>query len=291
MNPVDQLRGPPLTESVPGIAPEFASIIERCIHVEPEERFASAEALCSALEQLEALHEPAAISPGSPYRGLAPFEAEHREFFFGRNADIQAVLERLRRQPLLLVAGDSGAGKSSLCRAGILPRVSQGALDEFRAFSTLTLEPGRRPITALAAALAPHLGQTETELGTKLTETPEWLGPALRAAYQEGRGLLLFIDQLEELVTLSEPDQAERFSRLLGELALPAAGVRVLLAVRGDFLTRLGALPGLGEVIERALYLLRPLTPEGVREAIVGPARSRGVVFESEALIRCSWQP
>lgn len=272
-----------LNTYVPGIDPDFASVIERCLRDEPEERFVSAEALRDALERL---HEPEVPATGNPYRGLAPFEAEHRALFVGRDADTRAVLERLRRQPLVLVAGDSGVGKSSLCRAGILPRVVQGALDEYRDFSTLTLEPGRRPLAALAAVLAPVLGLTEAELHARLTGAPGELGPLLRAVHQEGRGLLLFVDQCEELVTLSEPAQAERFASLLGELALPAAGVRVLLAVRGDFLMRLGALPGLGGEVERALYLLRPLTSRGVREAIVGPARSRGVVFESEALLR-----
>ncbi|HYO52591.1 bifunctional serine/threonine-protein kinase/formylglycine-generating enzyme family protein [Archangium sp.] len=276
----------PLTTRVPGIDIDFASLIERCLRVEPDERFASAEALCAALERLGRPHEPDVLSAGNPYRGLEPFEAEHHALFFGRDADIRAVIERLRRQPLVLVAGDSGVGKSSLCRAGILARVAQGALDEYRDFSTLTLEPGHRPLSALAAALAPVLGRTEAELRVWLAEAPGELGPALRAAHHEGRGLLLFIDQLEELVTLSEPAQAERFASFLGELALPAAGVRVLLTVRGDFLTRIGALPGLGGEVERALYLLRPLTPEGVREAILGPARSRGVAFESEELLQ-----
>jgi serine/threonine protein kinase/formylglycine-generating enzyme required for sulfatase activity len=277
---------PPLTGRVPGIDPEFASLIERCLRVDPAERVASAEIIYAALERLARPSETDLPAVINPYRGLEPFEAEHRALFFGRDADIRAVLERLRRQSLVLVAGDSGVGKSSLCRAGILPRAVRGALDEYRDFSTLTLWPGRRPLAVLAAALAPLLGKTEAELGALLNDAPERLGPALRAAYQEGRGLLLFIDQLEELLTLSEPAQAARFASLLGELALPAPGVRVLLAVRGDFLTRLGALPGLGGEVERALYLLRPLTPEGVREAIVGPARSRGIVFESEALLR-----
>ncbi|WP_224370987.1 bifunctional serine/threonine-protein kinase/formylglycine-generating enzyme family protein [Hyalangium versicolor] len=279
-------HSPPLTERVPGIDPDFASLIERCLRVEPDERFASAETLRTELERIEPLHEPEVLPEGNPYRGLAPFEAEHRALFFGRDSDIRAVIERLRRQPLVLVAGDSGVGKSSLCRAGLLPRIAQGALDGYRDFSTLTLEPGRRPLAALAAALAPVLGQSEAELGDRLAGTPQWLGPTLRAVYQGGRGLVLFVDQLEELVTLSEPAQAARFATLLGELALPAEGVRVLLAVRGDFLTRVGALAGLGDPVERALYLLRPLSPEGVREAIVGPARSRGVVFESEGLLQ-----
>ncbi|MFP2934777.1 protein kinase, partial [Pyxidicoccus sp. 3LG] len=105
-------------------------------------------------------------------------------------------------------------------------------------------------------------------------------------AHPGGRGLLLFIDQLEELITLSEPVQAEKLARLLGELALPSPGVRVLLAVRGDFLTRVCALPGLGDEAERALYILRPMSPDNVREAIVGPARARGVAFESDALVQ-----
>jgi hypothetical protein len=64
-----------------------------------------------------------------------------------------------------------------------------------------------------------------------------------------------------------------------------AAGVRVLMTVRGDFLTYLAALLGLGEELSRALYLLRPLSPAAMREAIVGPARRKGVTFESEALL------
>ena len=270
----------------PDIDPEFAAIITRCIAANPEDRFASAEALCEALERLKRRNVPEPLPAGNPYRGLAPFEAEHRSLFFGRDADIRAVLERLRIRPLVLVAGDSGAGKSSLCRAGVLPRVAAGALDEGREYITLTLWPGRRPLEALAAALAPLLDKKEAEFVTALAARPGWLGPTLREAHSRGRGLLLFIDQIEELLTLSEPTQAEHFARILGELGLPASGVRVLLAARGDFLTRLGALPGLGDEVERGLYILRPLSAEGVREAIVGPARSRGVAFESAELLR-----
>ncbi|WP_253910519.1 bifunctional serine/threonine-protein kinase/formylglycine-generating enzyme family protein, partial [Pyxidicoccus fallax] len=270
----------------PDIDADFAALITRCLAVDPQDRFATAEALCEALERLERRSAPEPLAAGNPYRGLAPFEAEHQSLFFGREADIRAVLERLRTRPLVLVAGDSGAGKSSLCRAGVLPRVAAGALDDGRERVTLTLWPGRRPLDVLAAALAPLLGWNEAELVAALADRPAWLGQALREAHSRGRGLLLFVDQLEELLTLSEPVQAAHFARLLGELSLPAAGVRVLLAARGDFLTRLGALPGLGDEVERALYILRPLSAEGVREAIVGPARSRGVTFESGELLQ-----
>jgi formylglycine-generating enzyme required for sulfatase activity len=279
-------RVAPSSGRIPVIDPDFAAIIQRCLAADARERFASADALCEALERLERVSTPAPLDKSNPYRGLAPFEAEHRALFFGRDADIHAVLERLRHQPLVLVAGDSGAGKSSLCRAGVLPRVAASALDESREMSTVTLWPGRRPLEALAAALAPFLERKEEELVTVLANTPAWLGRALREAHQVGRGLLLFIDQLEELITVAEPAQAAHVARILGELAFPAAGVRVLLAVRGDFLTRVCALPGLGDAAERALYILRPLSPEGVREAVAGPARSRGIVFESAELVQ-----
>ncbi|WP_164016779.1 bifunctional serine/threonine-protein kinase/formylglycine-generating enzyme family protein [Pyxidicoccus trucidator] len=270
----------------PDVDPDFAALITRCLAADPLERFVSADALCEALERLARICAPEPLVAGNPYRGLAPFEAEHRSLFFGREADIRAVLERLRSRPLVLVAGDSGTGKSSLCRAGVLPRVAAGALDEGREYVTVKLWPGHRPLEALAAALAPVLGWKEAELVTALADRPAWLGQALREAHSHGRGLLLFVDQLEELLTLSEPVQAAHFARLLGELALPSAGVHVLMAARGDFLTRLCALPGLGDEAERALYILRPLSPEGVREAIVGPARSRGVAFESGELLQ-----
>ncbi|RKH14930.1 protein kinase [Corallococcus sp. CA053C] len=268
------------------VDPDFSAIITRCLAVDPHERFVSAEALCEALERLERSFTPVPLVDGNPYRGLSPFAAEHRALFFGREADIRAVLERLRTRPLVLVAGDSGAGKSSLCRAGVLPRVASGALDEGREQVIVTLWPGPRPVEALAAALAPLLGRKEAELVEALVATPAWLGQALRETYSRGRGLFLFIDQLEELLTLAEPVQAAHFARLMGELALPSSGVHVLMAVRGDYLTRLCALPGLGDEAERALYILRPLSPEGVREAIVGPARAQGVAFESEALVQ-----
>ena len=275
--------GTPLAARVQGMDPRFAAIIERCILLDPNKRFASAQALREALAGLKQPHElDARPDRVPPYRGLAPFEAEHRTLFFGRDTEINDVLSLLRSQRLVIVAGDSGVGKSSLCRAGILPRVAQGALDEWRDFSICTLGPGRRPLAALAAALAPVLERPESELKLWIRQTPEELGHVLRAAYQKGRGLLLFVDQLEELVTLSDPDEGEIFAQCLDALALPTAGVRVLLAVRGDFLTRIGGLPHLGSKVERALYLLRPLKREGVREAITGPARSHGVRFEPE---------
>src|SRR6185436_2559248 len=116
----DEPPPPPLIEQVEGIDPRFAATIERCLRAEPAMRFDSGDELREALEQLSP-DLPTAVPSGNPYRGLLAFEAEHRALFFGRGPEIRAILERLRSEPMVLIAGDSGVGKSSLCRAGVLP--------------------------------------------------------------------------------------------------------------------------------------------------------------------------
>jgi serine/threonine protein kinase/formylglycine-generating enzyme required for sulfatase activity len=268
---------PPLRDVAPTIDPALAAIVDRCLKREPEARFATADELRDAFEQLAGAHA-VPLPEGNPYRGLRAFEAEHRGLFFGRGRAVRDLVERLRAESFVLVAGDSGVGKSSLCRAGILPLISDGGFADARRWTALVLLPGRRPATALRAALAPHLGD-EAPDGDALA-----LARALRKRQRDQDGLCLFVDQLEELVTLSEPDEAHAFATLIGAL-LEAQSVRLLATVRGDFLTRLTGLPELAPRLARALYLLQPLPPDGIREAIVGPARHKGVRFESEALV------
>lgn len=275
----------PLAERAAAVDARFARIIERCLRRDPGERWASADELLEALEHLDPEAAPVSVHEGNPYRGLSPFEGAHRALFFGRNADIRAVLDRVRAEPLVLVAGDSGVGKSSLCRAGVLPRVAEGALADGRAYAVIGLVPGRRPLAALAAALAPHAGLDEGALlATMRADAPE-VGRALRRAAGAGRGMIVFVDQLEELCTQSDPDEARIVAEVVVALGAAAAGVHVLAAVRGDFLTRLAALPAFGAELSRALYILCPLTPEALRQAIVEPARRTGFSFTSETMV------
>ena len=274
-----------LIERAPELDPRLAAIIDRCVRRRPADRFASAEELRAALEALSPVGHAGLVPGGNPYRGLLAFEAEHRELFFGRTAEIQAVVDRLRGQPFVLVAGDSGVGKSSLCRAGVLPRVSEGELEPARTWVTNCVTPGRRPVHALVAALASGLDLAEDSLMARIRGEPDALERALRRQHGSVRGRVIFIDQLEELVTLASPEDAALAARLIGQLATGVAGVRVLATARADFLTRLAQLPGLGAELTRALYFLTPLGPEGIREAVLGPAQRKGVGFESEAIV------
>ena len=273
----------PLRVVAPWVDNRLAEIVDRCLRG-PNERYPSADELCSALESLSLGAGPAEVVRGNPYRGLQAFEARHRGVFFGRGTEIRGVTDRLRAEPFVLVAGDSGVGKSSLCRAGVLPVFTDQALDR-RNWTTLSLMPGRRPLQTLVSALASTLSLQEEPLRDLLAGEPAELLRLIARRQGKDQGLIIFIDQLEELVTLADRSQLQEVGRFLAEVASDIPGVRLLATVRGDFLTRVAALPYIGLYINTAIYLLTPLSREGVREAIVGPARLQGVDFDSEALI------
>ena len=274
----------PIT-SASAIDPGFVAVINRCMNRDPSLRLGSAEELRDALEALLPERRASALPEGNPYRGLQAFEAEHRALFFGRDSEIRAILERLRNEPFVVVAGASGVGKSSLCRAGILPRAAEHGLWDKRPWSTVTLTPGRRPVFALAAALAGFLEKDEDVLAADIRKDWREVHRELRKRQRSRGPLLIFIDQMEELVTLSDPAETANIAEVIESFSTAAPGLRLIATVRGDFLVRVASLPGLSDEVSRALYVLKPLAAENVREAVVGPARAKGVNFESESMV------
>lgn len=278
---------PPLARAVAGIDPKFAAIVDRCLQREALARYASADELRAALE---AVREPtrAIIPEGNPYPGLHPFEANKAALFFGRATEARAVIERMRTDALVVVVGDPGVGKSSLCRAGVGPLIAAGVLGDSRVWRTTAMVPGRRPALALATCLSEaleiDLEVLETAISGDATARIEFRRDILRLLGNK-RGLLLILDQIEELVTSPERAEASAVSTFLGELlATGGHGFRVLVTVRGDFLARAAQLEMLGDQLTRALFVLRPMSDDAVREAITEPAATQQVRIEPAAL-------
>ncbi|HEX3760052.1 MAG TPA: protein kinase, partial [Kofleriaceae bacterium] len=258
--------------------PRVAALVARCLARDPEQRFASGEELREAVERLATAGGGLARTDENPYRGLRPFESSHRGVFFGRGLEVGALVERLRTESVVVVAGDSGVGKSSLCRAGVVPAIVEGALGGGRAWHAVTMVPGRRPLSALAAAPG------DPGLAGRVLAEPALLGRELH--HRAGRdGLVLFVDQLEELVTVGDAAEVAALDAALARVSEGVAGVRLIATVRADLLPRLIALPRFGQELSRVLYFVRPLPPERIRDVITGPAAATGVSFESEAMI------
>src|SRR5262249_26777107 len=140
-----------------------------------------------------------------------------------------------------------------------------------------------RPRSALVAALDAALGAGPEARPADLA--PAEIGRRTAATLGAHKGLLVFIDQLEELLLVSEPSEAQDIEAALPGPGEAGPGVRLLASLRADFLTRFAILPVLGEELARHLYFLKPLEREGLRDVIVGPAEATGLGFESSAMV------
>jgi energy-coupling factor transporter ATP-binding protein EcfA2 len=241
-----------------------------------------------------------------PYPGLRPFDSDEAELFFGRARQIGDMLERLEQHRFLAVVGVSGCGKSSLVRAGLIPAVRDGWLAAPAADWRIALmRPGSDPFSGLAdALLAPEALGAERAgsanatafLRAGLRRGRLGLVEAVRdSRLADGTGLLLIVDQFEEIFRFRDElqgrDDADAFVDLLlasaqSQAAGDGAPIQVVITMRSDFLGDCAVFAGLPEAINDAQFLTPRLTRAQYTEAIVEPARRRGADLEPALVAR-----
>ncbi len=205
-------------------------------------------------------------SEDSPYKGLASYTRADAAGFFGRERETDIVVNRLKLEPLVAIVGPSGVGKSSFVHAGVAP-----ALDGWQVATT---RPGRSPLAHLFGQLA-HVGIAIGAGDNVLAR--------LREATRE-RGLLIVVDQFEELFTLgASADERARFVELLLAPTVDDR-IRVAITLRDDFLIRAQQLPGLDLALARGLQLVGPLAPAALERIIVEPLRRAGYELDDPQL-------
>jgi hypothetical protein len=182
-----------------------------------------------------------------PYRGLEPFDEQHAEFFFGRDNDIAVLVEAVAAHPLVAVAGPSGVGKSSLVRAGLVPRLRAA---------------GYRIVL-----LRPVPGQP--------------VGPALSAELEGGdtaAEVVLVVDQFEELAATA-PEAARELLERVGELVRAPAPIKAVLTLRSATLDEVMVPQLAGPCRQQAKTTCGAATPgsAGRSGVAAGHRRARGV--------------
>lgn len=280
-------RAPSLGEIAPEVPSSLGDLIDSLLVPERSDRPPSAEWVAKRLEQIRSelavLGRKLPPEDVGPFRGLGRFEESDRDVYFGRESEVARALKRLRSRGLVAISGSSGSGKSSLARAGVLPAIARGGLDDGREWpeqwDTAVTEPGRDPRAAVALALEPFASGAAAM-------APEELVLALAArTKEEGRGVILLIDQLEELATLASGESQAWTAELLvciEQKALP--GVRALAAARRDLLDPLLALRGLGESLAPGLILIEPITDQVWGDVLDQALTAYGYTFEDDAL-------
>ncbi len=272
--------------------PDWQAFFARAMALDPADRFPTAVAWRSAvLDHLEL--EPVAIDDGSraltdlrscPYKGLASFQPEDASVFFGREDLVGDLLRRLQTNRVLVVAGPSGSGKSSLVRAGLLPALRSGAIAGSESWRYELLTPGIDPFDELHYRLTRGTEGEPRYRADQLAADPR-LARRLLDESVEGSGdqhWLLYVDQFEEVFTQHEdPSVARAFVDALAAMADPTdSRLRLVIAVRADFYGRCAQIPWLAQRITENQVLVGPMGTDNMRRAIEEPARRHGLRFE-----------
>jgi WD40 repeat protein/transcriptional regulator with XRE-family HTH domain len=252
---------------------------------------------------------------GSPYRGLEAFGEQDAGLFFGREAATAAVLERLAHVAtgagLLVVSGVSGAGKSSLLAAGVLPQLRTAGLagvPEAAGWPCRAFTPTHAPLDELALRIASLAGADAASVRRGVDSDPAGFALTARQAAQaeppgsapdlDGLGerdrplprqqrLVLVVDQFEELFTqCADEGQRRAFITALHAAATghgpghtPAA--LVVLGVRADFEAHCADYPQLASAIQDR-YLVTAMTERQLRMAITEPAKKAGAKVDDD---------
>lgn len=232
----------------------------------------------------------------NPFPGLRPFRPDEEHLFFGRESQVDHMVDKLAARRFLAVVGTSGSGKSSLVNCGLRPALHRGYMAiAGSAWRMAQFRPGDNPLGAMAQALArPGVLFDSAALGgmphEQLIEATLRLGSlglvdiVEQARLAQGENLLLVVDQFEELFRFRTPsskaaahdygpaEDSVAFVRML----LEAAGQRdlpiyVVLTMRSDFLGECAQFHGLPDAINEGQYLVPRLTRDEIRAAITGP--------------------
>jgi formylglycine-generating enzyme required for sulfatase activity len=273
-------------------------------------RWAPAEAVPGALiEAIRArairLDYPQAFE-GCPFLGLNAFGRADARLFFGRRKETLEALACLGDQQQtnpeqmhvaaggtnycrwLQIEGNSGAGKSSLVNAGMLPMIEQGALWARTGFERWVvlgpMMPGMDPLTKLVevleALIADPARRDSLARRQRFEQDERAFALALRDFRQEHTAFLLVVDQFEELFTFADDASRRRFDAVLtNALQDPECPLFLVSTVRADFLDRFEQLPRLQAIYNSHCkrYFLPTISEHGLREVIEQPARLAGL--------------
>lgn len=231
----------------------------------------------------------------NPFPGLRPFNEEEEHLFFGRESQVDALVDSLAKTRFLAVVGTSGSGKSSLVNCGLRPALRRGLMPSAgTAWRIAQFRPGGDPIHALALALARKgvlfpdsaveaVPRIDVILATLHLGRRGLIDIFEQARLPDDVNLLVVVDQFEELfryrgtgtvqddAVLSPMECAEFVNLLLQAHESSSGRIFIALTMRSDFLGDCAEFEGLPEAINAGQYLVPRMTREERRTAITGP--------------------
>lgn len=227
----------------------------------------------------------------NPYKGLRPFEEADAGDFYGRESLITKLTERLSEPEMfsrfLAVIGPSGSGKSSVVKAGLLPVIRKGEIENVGRVFITEMTPGMRPMQVLSNALLNVAVVADETFLEDLQRKDFDLATMVRRAMGTKNQMLLVIDQFEELFTLANDDEREQFLQTVYEAIIaPDSQIRVIATLRADFYDRPLAYLGWGDLFHDRSEVVLPMSRNDIEAAITMPAEKAGLSLQGELVER-----
>lgn len=280
------------------------TVIKRLIEapIKPEKRATSSAESDIAIQR--------EVWTGSPFPGLRSFTEKEAPIFFGRGRETDELIRRIQSNRFVSVIGVSGSGKSSLVAAGAIPRLINGAISDNQQRSMdwhiVKLTPGKDPFHRLAGSMLLQIPQLKgdpieystrrAKLALALSQSPAALTETILSIFVDEPHwveILLFIDQFEELFTLTPPEMRKSFIDMLvhavhsSSLASLLYGsgssndrIRVVTTLRADFYHRCVEYPDLAELLRNGSFPLAAPSQLALYEMITKPAERAELEFE-----------
>lgn len=310
---------PHIHELRPDLPEALNHVIVKATEKDPEDRYPSALALAAdfrkaillsadAVAELETLspemrelsrlgiteefsaYDLESIAPDNPYKGLRAFQEADADDFRGREALVERLIQRLNGESVaarfLTLIGPSGSGKSSVIKAGVMPKLRRGAVEGSNTWFITEMVPGAHPLEELEAALLRIAINPPASLIDQLGEDERGLVRAVKRVLPPDGGtggeLVLVVDQFEEVFTQVE-DEAERahfLKSLLAAAREPHSRLRIITTLRADFYDRPLLYPEFGELVRECTEVVLPLSRDELERAIVEPAENAGLALE-----------
>ncbi|AVH66666.1 nSTAND1 domain-containing NTPase [Nostoc sp. 'Peltigera membranacea cyanobiont' N6] len=220
-----------------------------------------------------------------PYQGLKAFEAEQKEFFFGRKQVIREILAKFNEKPFVPIIGASGSGKSSVVRAGLIPELLNN-----RGWRVIEpIKPGFEPLEELRTAFKQCFKQAnkQKQFQTLSNNYPNNL-PEIIENLPGAEKLLLVVDQFEEVFTGGASQQEkQRFIDLLTQVVeITDSRLAVVITMRADFLEPCLQYPSLTQLIQTQAVFMPPLTGVDLKDSIAEPAKLQGHSVEEGLILK-----
>jgi WD40 repeat protein len=240
------------------------------------------------------VHRGPRWTDGCPYRGLLAYEQAHETVFYGRGRLVATLAGTLAQAGLVMVTGASGAGKTSLLQAGLVPALARGVqVPGSSSWLRIAMTPGTRPLTELSDRLAQLDDRDPAVIRKGLADAPGQAHLLIGEIVQAARAarLVLVVDQFEEIFAATGEDGAREPAAFIDAVCAAAtrpAGPRgeppalVVLAVRGDYWDRCADYPGLVRAMQHDHIVVAPMTDADLRQVITGPAEASGLTVEPD---------